>query len=235
MVAIRALKTEYPNAKKIAFLTPDDGAFPHLVAKVKKLFEQNGLTLVGSVGMPNEIVDFSPIAVKLNSFKDADAVMHINGAPQSMGNSIKALRELGNTKPYITTIDGDGNDLLGLIGKDATNVVAIGIQPNNPENPPMIKAMWEKGGKKPPLFVFTSNALYTLVQVIQAANSLDPAVVKAKWESMDKVETLYGTATVCGDQTYGIKHHAVSHPFTYSRIMDGKVTPGKWAPTGVIP
>ena len=235
MTAIRALKAEYPNAKKIAFMTPDDGAYPHLVPKVKKLFELNGLTMVGAVGMPNEIVDFSPIAVKLNAFKDADAVMHINGAPQHMGNSIKALRELGNTKPYITTLDGDGQDLLALIGKNATNVIAIGIQPNNPQNPPMIKSLWEKGGQRPPLFVFTSNALYVLAQAIQAADSIDPKVVKAKWESMEKIDTIYGPGIVCGDQTYGISHHAISHPMSYSTIVDGKVTFGQWAPTGVIP
>jgi branched-chain amino acid transport system substrate-binding protein len=235
MVAIRAMKTEFPTVKKVVFVCPDDGAMPYLVPKLKKILEQNGYAILEAVGLPNEIVDFSPIAVKLNAIKDADAIVHINGAPQAIGNNIKALRELGNTKPYITTMDGDGNDLLALIGKAATNVVCIGVQPNHPDNPPVIKELWEKAERKPPLFVFQANALYMLAKVIEAANSLDPTVVKKKWESMDKIDTIYGQGIVCGDQTYGIKHHAVSHPFSYSKIMDGKVTFGKWAPTPAIP
>ena len=235
LVAIRAMQTEFPEVKKVVFVTPDDGALPYLAPKVKKLLEQKGYTLVDTIGLPNDIVDFSPIAVKLNAIKGADAVLHVNGAPQSIGNTIKALRELGNMKPYITTMDGDGNDLLALVGKNATNIVCLGVQPNHPDNPPVIKEIWKKGGQTPPLFVFQSNALYMLVKAIEAADSLDPVVVKEKWEIMDTIDTIYGPGIMCGDETYGIKHHAVSHPFSYSIIMDGKVTFGNWAPTGVIP
>jgi hypothetical protein len=235
MVAVKAMKKEFPNVKKVAFVTPDDGALPYLVPKAKMILELNGYTMLDTIGLPNEIVDFSPMAVKLNAIKDADATLHINGAPQSIGNTIKALRELGNIKPYITTMDGDGNDLLALIGKTATNVVCLGVQPNHPANPPLIKAIWDRGGRKPPLFVFQSNALWMLTRVIEASDSLDPSVVKAKWESMDKIDTIYGPGVMCGDQTYGIKHHAVSHPFSYSKIMDGKVTFGKWIDPGLIP
>jgi hypothetical protein len=162
-------------------------------------------------------------------------VLHINGAPQAIGNTIKALRELGNTKPYVTTMDGDGSDLLALTGKGATNVICVGIQPNHPENPPLVKEVWEKGGKKPPLFLFQANALYVLTKAIEAADSLDPKVVKKKLESMDKIDTIFGPGLLCGDQSYGIKHHAITHPFPYSKIMDGKVSFGKWAPTPPIP
>jgi hypothetical protein len=137
--------------------------------------------------------------------------------------------------PYVTAIDGDGNDLLSLVGKDATNVVCGGIAPNAPDNPPMIKEIWNRGGKQPPLFAFTSSALWLLAQAIEAADSLDPTVVRDKWESMDKIDTIYGPGVMCGEKTYGIKNHAVSHPYSYTKIMDGKVSYGGWRDIGAIP
>ena len=74
-----------------------------------------------------------------------------------------------------------------------------------------------------------------VAKVIQAANSLDPAVVKAKWETMDKVECIYGTCTFGGDETYGLKHHAVSHPMSYSKLVKGEVVYGGWVDPGPIP
>ncbi len=62
-----------------------------------------------------------------------------------------------------------------------------------------------------------------------------PEVVKAKWESMDKVDCLFGTGIFSGDQTYGIKHHAVGHPLPYQKLVNGKVVYGGWIDVGAIP
>ena len=73
------------------------------------------------------------------------------------------------------------------------------------------------------------------MQAIEAAQSLDPTVVKAKWETMDKVETFQGTGRMCGDETYGLKHHAVSHPQPFQMMKDGKVVNAGLVDPGVIP
>jgi len=237
LIDVQALKREFPNAKKVAIVTPDDGAIPYLVPKLKKILELNGYSVAGdTVGFPNEMIDYSPIAAKLNAIKDADAVYMKNGAPPAGANMIKALRQLGNNKPFVCSILTAGNDLLGIMGKEvATNVIAVGLAPEAPNNPPLVNEIFKRGGQKPPIFLLVPNALWVLTKVIQAADSLDPAVVKAKWESMDKVDTLFGTGIMCGDQTYGIKHHAVSHPWAYQKIMDGKISYGPWIPASVIP
>jgi ABC-type branched-subunit amino acid transport system substrate-binding protein len=237
LIDVQALKREYPKAKKVAIVTPDDGAIPYLVPKLKKIFELNGYTVVGeTVGYPNEMVDYSPIGAKLNAIKDADAIFMKNGAPQSGASIIKALRQLGNNKPFVCSILTAGTDLLGIMGKEvATNVIAVGLDPNAPNNPSLVNEIFKRSGEKPPIFLLVPNSLWVLTKVIQAADSLDPAVVKAKWESMDKVDTLFGTGIMCGDQTYGIKHHAVSHPWAYQKIMGGKVSFGPWLAASVIP
>jgi len=62
----------------------------------------------------------------------------------------------------------------------------------------------------------------------EGADSIDPDVVKAKWESLDTIETLYGKGIISGDQTYGIKNHAVAYPWPYEIMMDGKVSSSGW-------
>jgi hypothetical protein len=79
------------------------------------------------------------------------------------------------------------------------------------------------------------NLLYVLVNMMKAADSLDVEALKAKWEKSSTVETLFGTGTVSGDQTYGIKHHAVGYPFPYQRVQDGKIVSTKWVEMGAIP
>ena len=75
VVGIQAMKKEYPNLKKVAIVTPDDGAIPYLIPKIKKMLELNGYTVVGdTVGYPNEMEDFSPIAAKLNAIEDAGLI-----------------------------------------------------------------------------------------------------------------------------------------------------------------
>ena len=86
-----------------------------------------------------------------------------------------------------------------------------------------------------PALCFTSNCLWVLTRVIQAANSFDPTVVKAKWETMDKVECVYGTCTFGGDKTFGLKHHAVTHPQPYQKLVNGKVVYGGWVDVGRLP
>ena len=238
LIDVQAMKKEYPNVKKIAIVTPDDGCKQYAVPKIRKIVELNGYTVVGDiVAYPNEMVDYSPIAAKLNAIKDAEAIYHKNGIPQAGANIIKGLRQLGNTKPYLCSQLTEGNDLLGIMGtgEAATNVIAVGLAPDDPGNPPLVNEVFNRTGRKRPMFLITPNALWVLAKVIQAADSLDPAVVKAKWESMDKVDTLYGTGIMSGDQTYGIKHHAVSHPFAYQKIMNSKVSYHPWILASVIP
>ena len=58
------------------------------------------------------------------------------------------------------------------------------------------------------LFLFVGE----VEQVIEQAQSLDSTVVKEKWESLDRVDTIFGPACVCGEKTWGIKNHVVASP-----------------------
>ena len=235
--AIKVMKKEFPKVKKVSLVSPDDGAIPYLIPKIKKLLESNGYTMVGDVvPFPNEMEDFSPIAAKLNAIKDADAVFVENGSPVAVGMIAKGLRALGNNKPVVYQGLSSCKDILAIAGKDAAdNITTMGLTPLAKGNPPLMDEVYNRSGKKEPIFLFNPNGLWVLTKVIQAANSIDPDAVKAKWETMDKVDCLFGTGIFSGDETYGLKHHALGHPLPYQKLVKGNVVYGGWIDVGPIP
>ena len=64
--------------------------------------------------------------------------------------------------------------------------------------------------------------------------SVDPADVAAAWEAGGQVETIYGTGTIGGTETYGVANHAVGSPRAVS-IIDPEAEDGwyfaEWIPT----
>jgi len=49
------------------------------------------------------------------------------------------------------------------------------------------------------------------------------------------VDTLFGPGRMCGDITYGIKHHAVAHPEPVQVSKEGKSISGGLIDIGLIP
>jgi branched-chain amino acid transport system substrate-binding protein len=240
MASMKVIKKEWPKTKKVGVLMADDGSIPYMLPKIKKYLSDEGFTMAGEpVPFPNEMEDFSPIAAKLNAIKDADAYFMFLGSPVAVGLVAKGLRALGNDKPFVHQGAPHVREIMAICGKDAAdNIVSFGPTPHAKGNPPLLDEVYDRSVKirdLPSWYVLTPNGLWVMVKVIQAANSLDPTVVKAKWESMDKVDCLYGTCTFGGDETYGLKHHAVSHPMSYSKLVKGQVVYGGWVDPGPIP
>jgi hypothetical protein len=52
---------------------------------------------------------------------------------------------------------------------------------------------------------------------------------------MDKVDTIFGPAKICGDSTFGVKHHVVASPQPIQIFKNGKETCPGWIDLGVIP
>jgi branched-chain amino acid transport system substrate-binding protein len=241
VAATKYLRKTYPNVKKVAIVTPDDGAVPHVIPIAKNLLAQQGISVVGdTVAYPNELQDFSPIAAKLNAIKDADAIFLQNGLVPHLGGIVKGLRELGNFKPIAGSLPARIGQVAGIAGPKAMkDVFTIAYTPNDPSIPPVakeiIKRTVAKYGANYQLEMSGPNCLWILTKVVEAAQSFDPTAVKAKWESMDSVETIFGTAKICGDKTFGIKHHVVASPQAVQIMKDGAEASAGWIDLGVIP
>jgi len=241
VAATKFLRKSYPNVKKVAIVTPDDGAVPHVIPIAKNLLAAQGISVVGGViPYPNEMQDFSPIVAKLNAIKEADAIFMQNGLVPHMGAIVKGLRELGNNKPYAGSLPSRIGQVSNIAGvQSMENVFSIAYTPSDPNMPPVakeiIKRVVEKFGADYQLEMSGPNCLWILKELIEAAQSLDPTVVKAKLESMDEVETIFGPAKICGDRTFGIKHHVVASPQPIQILKDGVEVCAGWIDLGVIP
>jgi branched-chain amino acid transport system substrate-binding protein len=241
VAATKYLNKAYPNVKKVAIVTPDDGAVPHVIPIAKKLLAQQGISAVGeAVAYPNEMQDFSPIAAKLNAIKEADAIFLQNGLVPHLGGIVKGLRELGNNKPIAGSLPARIGQVVNITGAKALkDVFTIAYTPKDPNIPPVAKEIINrtvaKYGADYQLEMSGPNCLWILKEVIQEAQSLDPTVVKGKWESMDKVETIFGMAKICGDKTFGIKHHVVASPQAVQILKDGVEASAGWIDLGIIP
>jgi branched-chain amino acid transport system substrate-binding protein len=241
LAAMKFLKQAYPGVEKVALVIPDDGTIPFVEPIIRELLAVEGLTVVGdSIVYPNEMQDFSPIVAKVNLLEGIDAIYQVNGVNPHVGAIAKGLRGGGNNLPYVTGLPTPMSEIMVIAGVALTeDVSTVGVLGDNPDNPPLVKEMYNrevaKYGEDYVCRIAGANSLWVLKEVIEAAQSLDPTVVKEKWESMDEVETIYGTGTVCGDKTYGIKHHFVAHPHSIDRVKDGKNVPGGWIDIGAVP
>jgi hypothetical protein len=60
--------------------------------------------------------------------------------------------------------------------------------------------------------------MYVILQLMQKCGSVDPADVAAEWEKGGQIETIYGTGTIGGEETYGVANHAIGSPRSVSII-----------------
>ena len=212
------LAQAYPDVENVAVVMPDDGGINFLGPVFETIFADKGLTWVGEpVLYPNEMQDFSPIVSKINLIEEADAIVHMNGVAQHIGAVVKGLRESGNTKPYAGMMCATMNDIVAIAGLEAAqDVFMASTSADEPDLPPLGKEIIQRyiaeHGSDTSLIMYAANCLYVLTQAIEGADSLDTDAVKTYWESMDAIDTLEGPGVMCGDETYGIHHHAVAHP-----------------------
>lgn len=240
VAVIKYFRDNYPDVKKVAIVSPDDGAPPYLVPMVTKLLAAEGMSIVGEpVIYPNEMVDFSPIVAKLNAIKDADGIFMLNGLVPHIGSIVKGLRQSGNNKPYGGALPARISQVMTITGADALkDVFTIGLTPGDPDMPPIAKEIIDRVvkqyGADYQLEMTAPNCLWVLKEAIESCQSLDPTVVKQELETMDEVETIWGTAKICGEEIFGIKH-VVASPQTVQICKDGVETSTGWVDLGYIP
>jgi branched-chain amino acid transport system substrate-binding protein len=237
--ALTYLKQKYPTVKTVAFILIDDGQIADNDPVVRATATSLGLSIKGdTIGFAPTTTDFTPIAQKAVAL-NADAIMIGNAISPWFGLTIKAIRGLGYTKPIFTSCAAvvlpdiaqiAGNDAQGFFGG------SIPSDPNIPGLPQIakdvVKMATDKGWQFNSMHVQGFSAVYSLVQAIQNANSLDPKVVASKWEKMDKIDTIFGQGRMGGLQTYGVNHN-VYFQMPMSVINNGKVEFGDWIPLDV--
>jgi branched-chain amino acid transport system substrate-binding protein len=215
---VEFIKEYYPDVKKVALVTVDDGGVPYVVPLTQEVLNRNGIEVVGDViAYPNDMQDMSPVVAKINALKEADAVFQQNGLGPNFGGIVKGLREVGFNKPIFGSLPTLLNEVIAIAGKDAVkDVVTNAVTPTDPNLPDIAKEVisrtYAEYGEDYPLLLTGADSLWVLTQAIEKANSLDPEKVKAAWEASDTLDTIFGPACVSGDETFGQPHHVVPPP-----------------------
>lgn len=238
--AAKYLSANYPEVKTVSIVTPDDGAPPYVIPIATDILAAEGISVVGDpVIYPNETQDFSTYVAKLNAIEEADAIFMQNGLVFQMGPLVKGLRESGNYKPYAGSLPARISQVMTIAGEEAMqDVFSIALTPGDPGMDPIASEIIDRviaeHGADYQLEMTVPNCLWILKEAIEAAQSTDPMTIKDQLESMDEIETIWGTAKICGEQTLGIKH-VIASPQAVQVLENGVETSAGWIDLGYIP
>jgi len=224
--AFAYLKEKYPDVKTIASINVDDGQLKEMDVHIQKFAVQYGYTIKDSIGWTLDTVDFTPTVQKALA-QNADAIMTGNGSNEMAGQVLRIARELGYTKPIMAWNQSPARDILTIAGTSAgTNWFSHGMDENTPNKPGLSATISERAmakyGKLDMLQLDGFNCLYTLIQAVEAAQSLDSTAVKNAWEKMTTIDTVFGSGKIGGLETYGIAH-SVYGPIPMQAMVDGKI------------
>jgi ABC-type branched-subunit amino acid transport system substrate-binding protein len=241
--AMTYLKQIHPDVKTIAYVLIDDGQIadntPQATASAKAL----GLEIKGDIiGFAPPTVDFMPIAQQAVA-RGADAIMLGNGPTNYMGQVLKNVRTLGFKGPVFVCSMTPPQDIMKIAGPEAsTNFFGHGISealtiPNEPAITAEVIEMAKADpqiGRFDMMMVQGFDSVYTLVQAIAKAQSLDPKVVADSWSKMTDIDTVLGPGKMGGMQTYGI-NHSVYAQLPILKVDNNVLAWGTWQPMVVIP
>jgi len=226
------LQKTYPDVKNIVQIEAFGAYAPETALKVEKLLGEHGISRVGDVILfPDETLDFSPFVAKVVE-QDPDALYIISGMVNHVGSILKGLREAGWNKLFAISTSMSGKELMEVSGKaTATNAFILNDVPGAPGTPPLLAEFqdrtMEEIGDVSIVYGFGFNSVWTLLEAIETAQSLDTTVVKETWEKLDTIETCYGTGWIGGQETYGIRHQ-VSHKMPVTVVDNGELKFAEW-------
>ena len=223
------LKSNYPNVKKIAIVSPDDPAGQTYRELAEKEIQRHGLEIVFEEAFKIGSEDFYPTLTKaLEKKPDAiDVVFSIE--PWSAG-IINQSRELGFKGPIYASVAllGDINILRGMLNPNyAYDLFQMGPDVQSPEMPSIVKAyrvLIEQQTRMPfnTAHIAVLDAVYAIVQGIEKAQSVDTDKVAQALERMKSIDTAYGRGRMAGEDFFGV-NHVIRRPIAISGIRNGKV------------
>ena len=219
------LTKNYPKAKKIARLVPDDpGAKAFNDYDVKEA-QKHGLEVVFDEPFKIGIEDFYPLLTKALEKKPEALDMGFSILPWARG-FITQARELGFNGPiYAPAFVGDTNLLDGLLNaKSAHDFFHGAADVLSPKMTPLIKDFRkvvekELGVKFNMDHTIVIEGAWPLLQVIAKAGTVtDTEKVVETFEKMTTIESIYGKSRMGGEKLIG-NNHMVMRPALISRIV----------------
>lgn len=227
--AMQVVKENYPEVTKVVYACDDNGVNAEQAALVKAGCEATGLEYVDSpVVYDGESTDFSAIAMKIIA-SGADCVTG-NGTPDNIASIIKEIRAAGSDMVYAAPITmGPGVFIAGSGINDLSGAFTFGSDIATPEhntevfNEVYAKFVADYGEDAASAWNGAGlDNLYTLLQIMKDAGSIDVEEVRTYYSTMESVETMFGTGVKGGTETFG-NDHVITHPNHAMKTENGEV------------
>jgi branched-chain amino acid transport system substrate-binding protein len=227
--AIKVLKEQFPEVKSIIYACDDNGVNAEQAALVKAGCEEYGIEYIDSpIVYDGESTDFASVALKIVA-SGADCFIG-NGTPDNIASLLKEVRSSGSDMVCAAVITmGPGVLISGSGLNDLSGAFTFGTDvADASKNTEIFNTIYKKFvdayGEE------TASAwngagldnLYTLLQIMQGAGSVDVEAVRSYYSTMDSVETLFGTGVKGGQETFG-NDHAISHPSHTLKAENGQI------------
>ena len=224
---LQALKKAFPDVQKVVYCEDDTGSNSIIFnERVIPAAEKLGIEVYPEMILfSSDQTDFSAVALSLQK-TDADAWI-ASGPPTNHGGLTRELRTLGddmidvscNTQSVVT---------LSMIAGGAGGFVSLFSLPGSPGltqiyNDTHAKYMEMYGDEVAQTFdALATNSLYILLQMMSIAGTTEKNAVMATWEAQDTIDTFFGPAPICGEESMGSKR-AVASPHGVSYMThDGE-------------
>jgi branched-chain amino acid transport system substrate-binding protein len=228
-----ALLQLYPSVKKVGYIVEDEPGGRATGEISQKIAQGFRLEVLEPQLHPFEASEYYPQWTKIISQKPDAVDIGLKFLAQTAG-CIRQGRELGFKGPMFNLVPGDPGAILHMIGNKeyATDFIYSGFNAYGTEAPPIAKEVVQRWGKthKDPFnstWVNSWDNLWTLVQAIEKAQSLDSIEVAKTWEKMDTIQTSKGPAKMGGAKTFGI-NHIVFGLCPMTRLQKGEIEFIKW-------
>jgi branched-chain amino acid transport system substrate-binding protein len=225
--AFEVFNKVYPDVKSVIFVNDDNGVNEGLFELMEGYGAQYGIDVLEDYLMyAGDTTDYSAVALQIVN-SDADAFLG-NGSPEAFGALLKEVRALGSDAVMACVQGKPATMLMEYAPAEALyNGFTLGASTRASDlgmNPELLNNVVEKvrelyGDEVAATFDGAAcNNLYVMLQCMQIANSTDSKEVAKAWENLTTIDTLYGTGTAGGLETYGIANHAIGHPKPVSLI-----------------
>ena len=231
--AFAALAEYFPEVKTVVMCENDNGNIDVTYPLIQSYAAEYGIEVVDKIIFPGDTTDYSTVAMQVVE-SGADCFFG-SGAPDAYGAILKAVRALGSDMVCACVQGKPATTLMEYAGEEASNnALILGAstrEADRDQNTEIFNALVAKVaelyGEENAANVdgAAANCLYILLQLMQQCGSVDPADVAAAWEAGGQVETIYGTGTIGGTETYGVANHAVGSPRAVS-IIDPEAEDG---------
>jgi ABC-type branched-subunit amino acid transport system substrate-binding protein len=230
--ALQYVKDTYPDATKVVYACDDNGSNAEQAALVESVCQELGLEYVDApVVFDAESTDFSAVALQIMQ-SGADVFIG-NGDVTNTGSILKEIRNNGSDMVCAGVLGANASMMADAAGmNDLSRAFTMGSDLDNPEhNTDIFNEVYnlfkeEYGEDTASSWCGASiNNMYVLLQLMQGAGSVDVDEVRAYYDTLTTVETLFGTGTIGGQETFGC-NHVVANPNPISVLVDGEVQYG---------